>query len=53
MKKLADALVLLSLVALILSAVGAFAVDVWLASTQWVLVAIALAIYGLYLRERE
>lgn len=40
----------LSFLAVILAAVGFLWGDVWLASTQWLLVAITLGIYGLWLR---
>jgi hypothetical protein len=50
---LSDVLVGLSLVALILAAVTVFTRDIWLASTQWMLAAIILAVYGCYLRLRK
>lgn len=52
METAADALVGLSVVAVILGAVGAFIVDVWLAPTQWLLVAAVLAVWGTYVRLR-
>lgn len=48
MKLLANVLVGLSVVAVILSIVGAFGTDLWLASTQWILVAGVLGIYALF-----
>lgn len=51
MKNLANILFGLSIVTLILAAIGAFGTDLWLASTQWVLVAIALGVYALYLKK--
>ena len=44
----------LSVVALVLAAVvSLFQVDLWLAGTQWMLVAIVLAVYANYLNCRE
>ena len=37
-----------SVVAVVLAAIGWLGSDVWLASTQWLLVAIILAVYGLW-----
>lgn len=51
MDKLGDLLVGLSVIAVILSIIGAFGTDIWLASTQWVLVAAVLAIYALYFKK--
>lgn len=51
MKTFGDVLVGLSVIALILSIIGAFGTDIWLASTQWLLVAIILGIYALYLKK--
>lgn len=39
-----------AVVAVILSAVGYMGYDIWLASTQWLLVAAILALFGLYAR---
>jgi len=51
LKVLSLPLFLLSLVPLILSAYGAFAgVDIWLASTQWLLVALVLGVYSVFTR---
>jgi len=36
--------------AVILAGVGYMGVDIWLASTQWLLVAAVLALFGLYLK---
>ncbi len=35
-------------VAVVLSGVGYLGVDIWLASTQWLLVAAVLALFGVY-----
>ena len=49
LKQFSLPLILLSLVPLVLSAYGAFAnTDIWLASTQWLLVAMVLGVYGVY-----
>jgi hypothetical protein len=37
-----------SFVAIILAAVGYLVSDIWLASTQWLLVAAVLGLFGLY-----
>ena len=52
MAKLPDVLIILSVVAVILSIVGAFGTDLWLASTQWVLIAAVLSIWSVYLKMR-
>lgn len=39
-----------SFVSIILSAIGYLGTDIWLASTQWLLVAAVLALFGVYLR---
>ena len=39
-----------ALVAVLLAGLGFLATDIWLASTQWLLVAAVLAIFGLYTR---
>ena len=36
--------------AVILAGAGYMGVDIWLASTQWLLVAVVLALFGLYLK---
>lgn len=50
MKKFADVFIGLSVVTVILSIVGALGADLWLASTQWVLIAAVLAIWAVYLK---
>ncbi len=52
MKSLGDVLVGLSVIAVILSIIGAFGTDLWLASTQWVLIAAVLAVWAVYLKMR-
>ena len=39
-----------SVVAVVLSAIGYLVTDIWLASTQWLLVASVLALFGVYLK---
>lgn len=39
-----------ALAAVILAAVGYLGLDIWLASTQWLLVAAVLVLFGLYLK---
>ena len=39
-----------ALVAVVLAAVGYLGYDFWLASTQWLLVAAVLAMFGVYLK---
>lgn len=39
-----------SLVAVLLSAVGYLGYDFWLASTQWLLVAAVMALFGVYMK---
>ncbi len=51
MNKLADTLIILSAIAVILSGlVSLFQLNLYLAGTQWILVAIALGIYGLFVK---
>jgi len=50
MKMYSQVLMGASLVAVVLSALGYMGVDIWLASTQWLLVAAVLALFGLYLK---
>lgn len=37
-----------ALISVVLAGIGYVGVDIWLASTQWLLVATALAIFGVY-----
>ncbi len=43
-------LMVCSVAAVILAAIGWLGSDVWLASTQWLLVAVVLGIYSLWLK---
>lgn len=51
-KNLSDILITLSGIASLLAVIGALGYDLWLASTQWLIIAILLAIYGLYAKVR-
>lgn len=39
-----------AVISVILAGIGYLGVDIWLASTQWLLVAAVLALFGVYLR---
>ncbi len=39
-------------VAVVLSGIGYMGTDIWLASTQWLLVASVLALFGVYMKLR-
>lgn len=43
-------LVALAVVAVGLAGIGYLGTDIWLASTQWLLVAAVLALFGIYLK---
>jgi hypothetical protein len=45
-------LMFLSLVSVAFAAEGWVGPDIWLASTQWLLVALVLAVFGLYMKEK-
>lgn len=47
---LSKVLIILALVAVVAAAWGFLFSDIWLASTQWLLIAIVLAAFGLYTR---
>ncbi len=47
---LSQVLIGASLIAVILSAMGFMGSDIWLASTQWLLVAAVMALFGIYSR---
>lgn len=42
-------LMMMSVASVVLSAMGAFGYDLYLASTQWLLVAVVMAVWGVYL----
>lgn len=39
-----------AIISVILAAIGYLGTDIWLASTQWLLVAAVLALFGVYLK---
>lgn len=39
-----------AVISVILAGIGYMGTDIWLASTQWLLVAAVLALFGLYMR---
>ncbi len=41
-------LIYASIVCVILAFIGAFGTDLWLASTQWMLIALTLAVWGVF-----
>lgn len=45
---LSQLLMSVSVVSVILAGIGYLGVDIWLASTQWLIVAAVLALFGLY-----
>lgn len=47
---LSQILIACAVVSVALSAVGYMGADIWLASTQWLLVAAVLALFGLYFK---
>jgi len=47
-KKVSVVLMVLAVVAVVMAAVGSLGYDLWLASTQWLLVAAVLALFGVY-----
>ena len=49
-KELSKFLMMGAAVSIALSAVGYLGYDIWLASTQWLLVAAVLALFGVYLK---
>lgn len=49
-KKYSKVLITGALVAIFLAGVGYFGFDFWLASTQWLLVSVVLALFGVYLK---
>lgn len=50
LEKISNVLMSLALVSVILAGVGYLGFDIWLASTQWLLVTIVLALFGVYLK---
>ena len=50
MKMASQVLMAASGVAVLFSAMGYLGTDIWLASTQWLLVAVVLALFGVYVK---
>jgi len=49
-KQVSQLCMVASVLSIVLAGFGATGVDLWLASTQWLLVAAVLAIFGIYFR---
>lgn len=39
-----------SVAAVLLAAIGYLGIDIWLASTQWLLIAVIFSLFGIYLK---
>ncbi len=52
-KTLSAVLMTASAGAVVLSAIGYLGTDIWLASTQWLLVAAVLALFGVYFKPED
>ncbi|MCX7928458.1 MAG: hypothetical protein N2558_02125 [Patescibacteria group bacterium] len=50
MQSLSPLLMFGAVIAVVLSAIGYLGWDIWLASTQWLLVASVLGLFGVYLK---
>jgi len=50
LKVVSQVLMSLSFIAVLLSGIGYLGVDIWLASTQWLLVAAVAALFGVYFK---
>lgn len=50
LKSISKWLMYVSVVSVLLAALGYLGTDIWLASTQWLLVAAVLALFGVYLK---
>jgi hypothetical protein len=51
MKQASRVLMVLSLISVVLAGIGYLGTDIWLASTQWLLVAGILGLFGVYFKE--
>jgi hypothetical protein len=51
LKNLSKYLIYSSLAAVVLAGIGYLGYDLWLASTQWLLVAAVLALFGIYTKK--
>lgn len=52
MKPFGNVLIVLSIVAAVLALIGAAGTDLWLASTQWLIVAVILGVYAIYAKTK-
>ena len=52
MEKLSPISFYVSVLAVLLAAIGSCGLDVWLASTQWIIVAAVLAVWAVYLKDQ-
>lgn len=52
-RKISQGLMIGALIAVILAVFGATGTDIWLASTQWLLVAAVMVGFGIYLRSER
>jgi len=50
LKQISDYLMAGAVMAILLAGVGYIGFDIWLASTQWLLVALVLALFGVYFK---
>ena len=50
LKQMSDYLMAGAILAILLAGVGYIGFDIWLASTQWLLVALVLALFGVYFK---
>jgi Na+-transporting NADH:ubiquinone oxidoreductase subunit NqrB len=53
LKLLGDVFIGFAALAILFAVIGATGNDIWLASTQWVLIAGVLAVFAVYVRLRE
>ncbi|MBM2820842.1 MAG: hypothetical protein HW405_602 [Candidatus Berkelbacteria bacterium] len=53
MKQLGDILIVLAVLSVVLAITGAIGTDIWLASTQWLLVSAVLSIWAVYTKIRD
>lgn len=49
-KLLSQVLISAAVISVILAGIGYLGVDIWIASTQWLLVAAVLALFGVYMK---
>lgn len=49
---LSTTLMAMAVMAVVFAGIGFFGFDIWLASTQWLMVAAVLALFGIYTKSR-